>query len=116
MTSLRRVGTHSRPTRKTAPRSPRYSRWRASDPIYEEVGFRPFGSTAQERIRTHVLSSLATRFGVSERVHLKKVCVDPKLQWFRVANVWHNAGLRSVMYTIAAQARRLLAGLVRCLG
>lgn len=82
---------------------------RASDPIYE-VGFRLIGATAQERIWTHVLSTLAARFGVRERVHLEKVCVDPKLQWFRAGNVWHNASLRSVLYTMVTQAR-ILGGL-----
>ncbi|HJQ28305.1 MAG TPA: hypothetical protein VJ827_03120, partial [Rubrobacter sp.] len=67
---------------------------RASDPIYE-VGFRMFGSTQQEKIWTHVLSHLAARFGVRGQVHLEKECVDPKLQWFRVGNIWHNASLRS---------------------
>ena len=79
---------------------------RASDPIYE-VGFRLFGSTAQEKIWTHVLSTLAERFDVRERIHLEKACVDPKLQWYRAGNVWHNAGMRSVMYTVAAQIRVL---------
>jgi hypothetical protein len=82
---------------------------RASDPIYE-VGFRLFGSTAQEKIWTHVLSNLAARFGVQERVHLEKDCVDPKLQWYRAGNIWHNAGFRSVLYTMAAQIR-VLGGL-----
>jgi hypothetical protein len=82
---------------------------RASDPIYE-VGFRLFGSTAQEKIWTHVLSNLAGRFGVQERVRLEKDCVDPKLQWYRAGNVWHNAGFRSVLYTMAAQIR-VLSGL-----
>ncbi len=78
---------------------------RASDPIYE-VGFRLFGSTEQERIWTHVLSTLAARFGVRERVHLEKALVDPKMQWYRVGNVWHNAGLRSVVYAAANQVRK----------
>jgi hypothetical protein len=77
---------------------------RASDPIYE-VGFRLFGSTEQEKIWAHVLTSLATRFGVSGRVQLQKVCVDTKLQWTRVGNVWHNAGARSMIYTLAAPLR-----------
>jgi hypothetical protein len=79
---------------------------RASDPIYE-VGFRLFGSTAQEKIWAHVLTSIAERFGVRERVRLEKDRVDPKLQWYRVGNLWHNAGLRSVLYTVAAQIRVL---------
>jgi hypothetical protein len=79
---------------------------RASDPIYE-VGFRLFGSTQQEKIWTHVLSTLAERFSVREQVHLEKACVDPKLQWFRVGNLWHNASLRSVIYALAAQGRKV---------
>jgi hypothetical protein len=85
---------------------------RASDPIYE-LGFRMFGSTEQEKIWTHVLSSLAARFGVREQVRLQKVCVDPKLQWSRVGNVWHNAGARSVIYTMAAPVVRGVRGLMR---
>ena len=84
---------------------------RASDPIYE-VGFRLFGSTEQEKIWAHVLTSLAARFGVSERVQLEKVCVDTNLQWSRIGNVWHNAGARSMIYTMAAPAR-WIRGLTR---
>jgi len=36
----------------------------------------------------------------------EEVCVDPKLQWFRAGNVWHNAGLRSVVYTMFTQVRK----------
>jgi hypothetical protein len=77
---------------------------RASDPIYE-IGFRLFGSTAQEKIWTHVLTSLAARFGVSVGVQLQKACVDPTLQWSRAGNVWLNASARSVLYTIIAPLR-----------
>jgi phytoene dehydrogenase-like protein len=71
---------------------------RANDPIYE-IGFRLVGSTEQERIWTHVLESLAGRFGVTgATVSLEKSCVDPNLQWSRAKNVWHNAGARSVLY------------------
>lgn len=79
---------------------------RASDPIYE-VGFRLFGSTEQEKIWTHVLTSLAARFGSTARVELEKVCVDPKLQWSRVGNLGRNAGVRSVLYTVLSAGRRL---------
>lgn len=79
---------------------------RASDPIYE-IGFRMFGSTEQERIWTHVLTSLAVRFGVDARVELRKACVDPKLQWSRVGNLARNAGMWSVLYTIRSVGRRL---------
>jgi len=77
---------------------------RANDPIYE-LGFRLVGSTTQERIWRHVLNSLAAHFGVKETVSLEKVCVDPKLQWYYVRNVWQNAGARSMLYTMAAPMR-----------
>lgn len=77
---------------------------RASDPIYE-IGFRMFGSTEQEKIWAHVLTSLAARFRVNGRVQLQRVCVDTKLQWSRVGNLWLNAGARSVIYTLAAPLR-----------
>jgi hypothetical protein len=48
---------------------------------------------------------LATRFEVNERVQLEKVCVDTNLQWSRIGNVWHNAGARSMIYTMAAPLR-----------
>ena len=84
---------------------------RANDPIYE-LGFRVAGSTEQERIWTHVLKSLAAHFGVNEPVTLEKVCVDPKLQWSQIKNVWHNAGARSMLYTVAGPGR-WMRGLMR---
>ena len=77
---------------------------RANDPIYE-LGFRVVGSTEQERIWTYVLKSPAAYFGVNEPVTLEKVCVDPKVQWSKVMNVWQNADARSMLYTIAAPTR-----------
>ncbi len=77
---------------------------RASDPIYE-IGFRLFGSTEQEKIWTHVLTSLAARFEVSGSVKLQKACVDPTLQWSQAGNVWLNASARSVLYTMTAPLR-----------
>ena len=77
---------------------------RANDPIYE-LGFRVTGATEQERLWTHVLKSLAAHFGVNEPVTLEKVCVDPKVQWSQIKNVWHNAGARSMLYTFAGTGR-----------
>lgn len=85
---------------------------RASDPVYE-VGFRFFGSTAQEKIWSHVLTSLAASFGVRGRVELEKTCVDPKLQWLRITNIWHNAGPRSVIFTAFDAATRVRASIRR---
>ena len=84
---------------------------RANDPIYE-LGFRVVGATEQERLWTHVLKSLAAHFNVNEPVTLEKVCVDPKIQWSQIKNVWHNAGARSMLYTFAGPGR-WVRGLMR---
>jgi hypothetical protein len=70
------------------------------------------GATEQERIWTHVLKSLAAHFGVNEPVTMEKVCVDPKLQWSQIKNLWHNAGARSMLYTMVG-AGRWMRGLMR---
>lgn len=78
---------------------------RTADPIYE-VGFRVAGSTEQERIWAHVLTSLASHFGVDEPVRLEKICIDPKLQWPHAAkNLWYNAGIRSMLYLMMTPVR-----------
>ena len=77
---------------------------RANDPLYE-LGLRIVGATEQERIWTHVLRSLASYFGTNEPVSLDKTCVDARLQWSRAKNVWHNAAVRSFLYTMAAPTR-----------
>jgi hypothetical protein len=40
-----------------------------------------------------------------EPVSLERVCVDPKLQWSQARNLWHNAGARSMLYTMSAPLR-----------
>jgi Domain of unknown function (DUF1990) len=84
---------------------------RANDPIYE-VGFQLFGARQQEKIWTHVLASLAAYFGCSEPVSLNKICVDPKVQWSQMKNIWHNAAMHSMLYMLAAPAR-WVRGMVR---
>ena len=59
----------------------------------------------QEKVWIHVLTSLATRLEVSEQVKFQKVCVDPKLQWSQVGNVWPNAKARSVLHAVATTWR-----------
>ncbi len=58
------------------------------------------------------VASLATHSEVNEQVKVQKVCVDPKVQWSRVGNVWHNASARSVLHAMAA-TRRWVRGLTR---
>ena len=51
-------------------------------------------------------------FDVHEQVELEKICFGPSLHWFRIGNVWHNASLRSIIYTVAAQGRKI-GGLIQ---
>lgn len=77
---------------------------RANDPMYE-LAFRVIGSREQEKIWTHVLQSLAAHFACAQDVSLSKTCVDTTLQWRQAGNIWHNAAMRSMLYTMAAPLR-----------
>jgi hypothetical protein len=77
---------------------------RANDPMYE-IAFRLLGSREQERIWRYVLTSLAAHFGVQNQVEMQKTCVDPRCQWGQAKNIWHNAAIRSALYTVAAPLR-----------
>jgi hypothetical protein len=77
---------------------------RANDPLYE-FGFRLFGSRAQEQIWRYVLTSLAAHWNVKADVSLHKTCVDPRCQWRHARNMWHNAAIRSALYTVSAPVR-----------
>jgi uncharacterized protein DUF1990 len=79
---------------------------RANDPIYE-LGLWIVGATEQERIWAQVLKSLSAHFGANEPASVEKICLAPKLRWSEAKNVWHNAAIRSMLYTMAGPARRL---------
>jgi anti-anti-sigma factor len=78
---------------------------RANDPVYE-IAFRLVGAKFQERIWRHVLSSLATHLGVEPQVNVMKTCVDKKMQWSQMTNLWYNAQIRSLLYTVLSPLRR----------
>ncbi len=61
---------------------------RASDPVYE-AAFRLVGSRIQTRIWTHVLTSLALYFGVPVDITLDQECVDTRLRWSQIGNVYY---------------------------
>lgn len=101
---------------------------RANDPLYE-YSFRLFGSRAQDRIWTYVLEALAVYLRENEptlltissaledkvetasdepvtlQVHAAKVCLDPRVQWSEVKNIWQNAAIRTILYTLSAPIR-----------
>jgi hypothetical protein len=72
---------------------------RANDPLFE-FGFRYMGGSAQqERIWQHVLTALATHYGLVGQVKVQKTLVDPKLQWSEAKNLWHNSVIRTTLYS-----------------
>lgn len=77
---------------------------RASDPLYE-MGMTFGGHRQEDRHWAHTLRSLAAAFGVEGDVVIEAVCVDRRRQWAKAGNVWHNAGIRSGMYTAMAPMR-----------
>lgn len=85
---------------------------RANDPVYE-IGFRTFGSHTQERIWIHVMEALAAHLQVPGQVQVDKICVDPRVQWSETRNIWHNAALRTMIYTLGAPLRWLGRGRAR---
>jgi len=81
---------------------------RPSDPIYE-ISFRlGFGQRTEDAFWHGTLTNLADHFGVKGQVVQQNVLVDPRLQWKEAGNIWHNAGVRSVLYMPVALVRRLL--------
>jgi hypothetical protein len=78
---------------------------RPTDPLYE-VFNRYLGSSGQQdKVWTHVLTSLAAHYGVTGQVTLTKTLVDPKVQWAQAKNIWKNAGIRTVLYLLGAPLR-----------
>jgi len=77
---------------------------RAHDPIFE-VAFRIAGSKFQEKIWKHVLTSLGKDLGSADPVQMRKTCIDTKMQWGQVGNLWYNSQVRSLVYTGLAPLR-----------
>lgn len=77
---------------------------RPSDPLYE-IGFRLLGDKKGDEMWEQTLRSVAAHFGAEGHVQTLRTRVDPKRQWSQAKNTWHNAAIRSMLYTIAAPVR-----------
>ncbi|MDP8958981.1 MAG: hypothetical protein M3N51_07240 [Actinomycetota bacterium] len=79
---------------------------RTSDPIYE-LGFALMrGSKHEDEMWSHTLKSLAAHFGVQAEVDTTVVCLDTRRQWGPgVANLWHNAMVRTMLHGATSPAR-----------
>lgn len=79
---------------------------RANDPLYE-LGMLFGGNKAEDKFWIQTLTALAAYFTVEGQVEKQIVCLDPKRQWSEARNIWHNAALRTMLYTITAPVRWL---------
>jgi hypothetical protein len=77
---------------------------RASDPLYE-LGMTFGGHKQEDRHWEHTLRSLSEAVGVEGELSTETVCIDRGRQWRNAGNVWHNAGIRSGIYTAGAPFR-----------
>ena len=78
---------------------------RASDPIYEFGFIIMGGAKRQEFIWVHVLTSLASYFGIQGQVTAARECLDPRMQWRNAGKVWQNAGVRTTLYRLSTPLR-----------
>lgn len=51
------------------------------------------------------LEALAKHVSVTGQVQMTATCVDPRLQWPQAKNIWHNAEIRTGIYTTMASLR-----------
>jgi hypothetical protein len=78
---------------------------RSTDPIFELGNILMGGARRQEENWVYVLTSLAARFGIKGQVQMHRELIDPRWQWSEARNVWQNAGVRTVLYKMAAPLR-----------
>jgi len=80
---------------------------RANDPLYE-LGMPIIVQRREDRFWQQTLANLARHLGVAEpQVSTVAVCVDRRRQWSHAGNIWHNAGVRTAIYTLGAPLRAL---------
>ena len=78
--------------------------FRTSDPVYDVI-FKVYFNRKEDEIWHHTLQSLAARFGVNGTVEHDADLIDKKRQWRNATNVWHNAGVRTMLHTVTAPIR-----------
>ncbi len=78
---------------------------RASDPIWELGSRLRVVGPNEDRFWHGTLKNLAAHFGVTGEVSQQNQLVDPRVQWAQWRNVWHNAAVRTTLYTLATPVR-----------
>ena len=79
---------------------------RTSDPLYELMFRLGIGHKMEDDFWKQTLRNLTASFGASgSEPELKVVLVDPRMQWSEAKNVWHNAAVRTMVYTLGMPFR-----------
>lgn len=83
---------------------------RASDPIYE-MGCRiGLVHRTEDTFWLDTLRNLAKHFGVAGQPQMRTSLVDSRMQWSEAKNVWHNAAVRTTLYTPVRWVKRFGGG------
>ena len=81
---------------------------RASDPLYELTFRLGFGHRMEDVFWRQTLENLAKHFGVQAQAQQQITCVDTHVQWGEAKNLWHNAAVRTALYTPVAMVKKML--------
>jgi hypothetical protein len=83
---------------------------RANDPLYE-LGLSLGGHRMEDQFWARTLTALGRFLGAPPApVHTRTVCVDPRRQWRRAGQVWHNSLVRTMMRAVAEPMNAALRG------
>jgi hypothetical protein len=80
---------------------------RASDPLYEMAFRLGFGHRMEDSFWSQTLVNLAKHFGVQTEAQQQVTCVDERVQWSEARNIWHNAAVRTALYTPIAMVKKV---------
>ena len=81
---------------------------RASDPLYELMFRLGIGHRMEDDFWKQTLRNLGAHFyAETSEPELRVVVVDPRMQWNEAKNIWQNAAIRTMVYTLGTPFRWL---------
>ena len=79
---------------------------RAGDPMYELMFRVGLGHKMEDDFWMQTLRNLAAHFqAAGSQPEMRRIIVDPRIQWSEARNIWQNAAIRTTFYTLAAPLR-----------
>ena len=81
---------------------------RASDPMYELTFRLGVGHKMEDKFWMQTLRNLAAHFQApGAEPEMRRVLIDPRIQWNEAKNIWQNAAIRTTFYILGAPLRWL---------